>query len=211
MCIRRAQLLVLLFASLVGAYSALPARSSIYIDFESGLGQDGQPLGSKFAGVMFATTSGQDVLLADVSTGAYSVTSDNGSCYGLGQYFVAGNVAAYTEQSDPAVIRFTLGYASFVRFGYSSASAIYMDAFDSTGTLLDSVQGSANTKSLGGIGLAFLEVTHPGIACVQIHDTGSFWMIDNLSSDAPVPEPSSVSILGIGILGLATRRRGRIS
>lgn len=205
----QAKLLIIILATLVGACSAMPAFSSVYTDFESGIGHDGQPIGYLFPGVVFSTTSGQDVLFADVSTGAYSATSDSGNHYGLGQYFVGGNVAAYTEQSDPAVIRFTLGSASFVRFGYSSASTIYADAFDASGTLLDSAQGDANVKSSGGAGLVYLQLNHAGISYIQIHDTGSFWMMDNLSSDAPVPEPSSVLALMLGLAGLVVRRSRR--
>lgn len=207
MHIKRTLMQILLFAVLVGVCFATPAWSGMYIDFESGLGQDGQPLGSKFTGVTFTTASGYDVLFADTSTGAYNVTSDNGRHYGRGEYFIGGNAAAYTEQSDPTIIHFTLGHASIVRFGYSSASAISVNAFDDAGNLVDSVQGSSNVRSLGGTGLAFLQVVHPDIAYIQINDTGNFWMMDDLSSDAPVPEPSSVLAMGMGMMGLVIFRR----
>ena len=46
--------------------------------------------------------------------------------------------------------------------------------------------------------VGYLAVNRPGIAYVLLHDQGGYSTIDNLSTDAPVPEPVSIAALGTG-------------
>jgi hypothetical protein len=160
------------------------------------------------AGLTFTSASGEGVCLADIDSGWYSVTSDNGKVFEDGEYFVSGNVAAFIPSlGDTARITFTCGTASYFTIGYSSQFQFFVEAYDVAGSLLNSASGPANTKSLGGTGLSYLTVTHPDIAYVTLHDQGGYWMVDNITTDAPVPEPSSVVALLMGLGGLAASRR----
>ena len=188
---------------------AASAQASTQCDFENGLGQSGHAVGMSVPGFSFSTTLGHQVLFADANSGYYSVRSDNGEVFGTGEYFISDDVAAYiADPADRAKVSFAWSPASYFTVGYSSQLAFILEAYDSLGTLLDSETGAANTYSKGGTGLAYLTVSHPGIAYVVMHDQGGYWMIDNISTDA-VPEPSSVLMLLGGLSGLAVTLRRR--
>ena len=181
-------------------------------NFESGLGHNAEAIGSA-SGLVFSTISGGDMYYADINSGWYSVTSDapenHPKVYGDGQYFVSGDVAAYVaDPSDWAKISFDGGgKASYFKVGYSSLFNFTLLAYDAAGQLLDQDTGLANTKGQGGTGLRYLEVSCPDIAYVVLHDSGGFWMIDNIETDAPVPEPASLVVLAVGLAALMVRRR----
>jgi hypothetical protein len=165
-----------------------------------------------FPGLAFSTLLGDDVYFADINSGWYSVTSDNGKTYEDGNYFVSGDVAAYIQDlSDAAKIAFPYGTATYFTVGYSSEFPFNLEAYDGSNNLLASASGSANTKDQGGTSLSYLTVSHPNIAYVVLHDSGGYWMMDNLSTDALVPEPASAMIFAIGVAGLILGRRKRAS
>ena len=186
---------------LLGWPAAAPA--DIYYNFESGLGHNFEAIGTRISCLAFSTLSGKQMRYADINSGWYSVTSDNHKVYGDGEYFVSGDVAAYiTDLSDKAKVAFTIGPASYFTVGYSSEFPFTVEAYAASHQLLASVTRPANTKSKGGTGLTYLTVSRPGIAYVLLHDEGGYWMIDNISTDAPVPEPSGLLALGSGLAGL---------
>ena len=159
-------------------------------------------------GLLFTTLSGGEVCYADINSGWYSVNSDNGKVYEDGEYFISGDVAAYVRNlSEKAKIEFALGPASYFSVGYSSQHPLVLEGYNSGDQLLASVSGPANTKSQGGTGLSYLVVSHADMAYVVIHDEGGYWLMDNITTDAPVPEPGSLVGIGVGLAGLALRRR----
>lgn len=202
---------VLALAGAASAVVLLTAGPSLAAtcNFESGLGKDQQAIGSSHPGFVFSTTSGGSMRYADINSKAYSVTSNNGKTYEDGNYFVSGDVAAYCMNlTDQGKISFAGGPVDFFSIGYSSEYNFFADAYDSTGNLLASVSGDPNTKAHGGTGLGSLQINHSGMAYVVLHDHGGYWMIDNVSTDNPnVPEPASMSALGLGLIGLLFRRR----
>jgi hypothetical protein len=175
-------------------------------NFESGLGKNGQAIGTSEPGFTFTTSTGGSMRYADINSGWYSVTSDNGKVYEDGEYFLSGDVGAYCNNlADQGKVSFTSGLVDFFSVGYSSQYDFVMEAYDASGGLLTSVTGAANTKSQDGTGLSYLSVNHTGISYVVFHDHGGYWMIDNASTD--VPEPASMSVLCLGLAGLLWRRR----
>jgi len=186
------------------------ARADWSCNLESGRGRNFQPIRASIPGLLFSAPAGDDVYFADITSGWYDVTSDNGLVYENGEYFVSGYVGAYVlGLGDQAKISFALGPASRFTIGYSSQFPFVLEAYDGAGSLLTSAGGAANVRSQGGTGLAYLTVNHPGIAYVLLHDEGGYWMVDNITTDAPVPEPASIIALLVALGGLAASRRRR--
>jgi len=187
--------------------SVSPSIAGIYCDFESGLGRNGQAIRTDINGLSFSTTTGGDIYYADINTGNYSVTSDNGKAYEGGDYFMSGDVAAYVANvPDIGRISFQYGSASYLTLGYCAGFPLTLEAYDVQGTLLGSAFGSVNTKTSGGLAMGFLTVTGQSMSYVLLRGTGGYWLIDNISTDAPVPEPSSILAIGCGLAGLLAGR-----
>ncbi|MDO8588214.1 MAG: PEP-CTERM sorting domain-containing protein [Armatimonadota bacterium] len=204
--------LLLLAGLLFCVLGASSAFADISYNFESGLGHNAEAIGAT-SGLIFSVVGGGNVQFADINSGWYSVTSDNGKTYENGEYFLSGDVAGYVSNlSDRAKVSFEFGTASWFTVGYSSEYQFVLEAYDSSDGLLISTTGAANTKSLGGTGLAYLTVSHTDISYVVLHDQGGYWLMDNITTDAPsVPEPGSCAMLLSGLAGLALRRRRRTS
>lgn len=185
-----------------------PAFAVWSCGFESGLGHNNETIGTT-AGIDFGTTNGGGLRYADINSGCYRATSDNGKVNEDGEYFISGDVAAMAANPwERAKISFLNGTASFFSLGYSSQYEFFLEAYDMSGNLLATDSGPSWTKSQGANGLRYLTVSHTGIAYVMAHDDGGSWMIDNITTDAPVPEPSSlITLSAAGVLLLRTRRR----
>lgn len=201
---------VLLALSFVGT-----AQAGWFLDFEWGLGHDEEQVASGIPGLQFTTTGLYDWIYGDITTGAYNVTSDNGNVYGSANYFMSGNVYAWLgPEADVGRIDFLNNDGSWFTTGYCSISSFYLEAYDSNGNLLDSAVGAANTMTEGGTGLNYLSVYSPSnnISYVLLHDTGNYWLADNMSGDASgvnvpdIPEPATLVLLGMGLMGGAIAR-----
>ncbi len=194
---------------LLGGLGSAVSAQDLQCTFETSSLQNAATIGGSIAGLTFSSASGEGVCLADIRSHWYNATSDNGSVFETGEYFLSGNRAAFVPTpGDTAKITFTGGLASYFTVGYSSQFPFHLDAYDALGTLLASASGPRNTKSNGGTGLSYLTVNSPGIAYVTLHDQGGYWMIDNIETNAPVPEPSSLIALGALMAPmLALRRR----
>jgi len=89
----------------------------------------------------------------------------------------------------------------------TSGLPVYLNAFDSTGILI----GSATAVDTGPVGVALtLQVSTPGIHSVQFFGTngeGGSVAFDDLRFNTPVPEPATLSLLGLGSLVWLRKRR----
>lgn len=145
-----------------------------FIDFEDG--KDRDVIASSIEGMEFTTTNGYDWVYGDWRAYDY-----NGP-YPYGSYYSEGNFFAWLgEMQGTGVITFVDAYATFFKIYYSSESRLYLEAYNVNGDMLDTASGKGNLNT-GKLGK--LRVEAPGMAYVMIHDTGNFWLVDNLSTDA---------------------------
>jgi len=187
-----------------------------FLDFEEGFGFDGTPVASSIPGLQFTTTDGYDWIYADITTGIYNVTNNLGDVYGTGRYNMEGYVCTYLGTSQGSGrIDFLNQDGSYFTTGYSSASDFYLEAYDASNNLLAATSGPANTQWEGGTSLGYLTVSSASnnIAYVIVHDTGNYWIADNMRGDASgvpddeIPEPTTLLLLGAGLIGGGILRR----
>ena len=141
------------------------------MNFEDGV--DRQPIRSKIPGLQFTTTDGYDWIYGDWRTGGY-----NGP-YPNGMYFSNGNFFAWLgENQGTGRIDFTGATARSLSVWTSTYSGLTMDAYDINGTWL--ADSGWATNNLNTRQMTKLTVSAPNMAYVLIHDTGNYWLIDDL-------------------------------
>lgn len=214
---RKAVMVLLAVLMVAGAWSSASAWT---LNFEEGLGKNGTPVASSIPGLQFTTTDGFDWIYADVTTGGFNASSDNGNTYGAGQFWMEGNVSVFlgTTQGSGR-IDFLNQDGGFFSTGYCASSNFYLEAYDKNGVLLDSDQGGENLRygahDAGGMGFLSVSSGSNNIAYVLMHDTGNQWEVDHMSGNASgvpdqtagVPEPATMLLFGLGLVGGAIRKR----
>jgi hypothetical protein len=150
-----------------------------HMDFE--LGADGVVIQSTIPGAEFTTTSGLNWQYGDIRTAGYNVRP-----YGEATYETNGNFFAWLGTTgDIGRITFVGGAASYVSVLVSTDSGLYLTAYDAAGNEVDDAGFAPSNVSTGT--LTRMTVEGPNIAYVEIHDTGNFWIMDDLCTDAPSP------------------------
>lgn len=144
------------------------------------LGVDAAEISSTIPGLVFSTTLGLQWAYGDITTGGYNV-----GAYGDGSYSTNGDFFAWLGVAgDRGRVTFAGGNASYFSALVSSAG-LSIDAFDSAGNLLATSGRAPDDRGTGTMTRLTVEAT--GIAYVEIHDTGNFWIMDEICSDAPSP------------------------
>ena len=188
-----------------------------FLDFEWGLGHDFEQIQSGVPGLEFAS----DMFYADAANGAWNFYSED---LGIGwyeaNYYIGGYVGAHASSNGIGRINFTNGDGSYFRTGYTAGNTFYVEAYDASDNLLDVASGPANRRVTEGnmLGMGYLEVSSAmnNIAYVILHDGGYYWVSDNMSGDASgvydpsIPEPATMTLLGLGLLGLGAGLRKRM-
>ncbi len=147
------------------------------IDFEDGT--DGAVILSTIPGLQFTTTMGHHWIYGDKRVGYYNVYP-----YGERAYVCNGDFFAWLGvYGDQGRIDFTQGTASYFSVLTSTYSGIAIDAYDSEDNLI-ATSGWATDNLWTGT-FTRLTVKAPNMAYVIIHDTGNWWLIDDIVTDAP--------------------------
>lgn len=161
-----------------------------FLNFESGI--DGIQIESTIPSMEFTTTGTLNWVYGDIRTGYYNVYPYNDPAYETN-----GNFFAWLGTlGDQGRIDFLGGGASYCSVLVSTASGLTLDAYDSSGTkIADSGWADDNTRTRTFTRLTVEAPAGKTIAYVMVHDTGNFWLMDDLCTDAnkaviPVPTRS---------------------
>ncbi|VAX32327.1 hypothetical protein MNBD_NITROSPIRAE03-101 [hydrothermal vent metagenome] len=183
------------------------SASAFLIDFEDGV--NGAPV-TDIPGISFLDYNGYASLYADCSLGSYNCSDMNGS-YSYGGYYIYDNVGLWAGPNADAqgvIVDFTSNDGTWFSTGYSANSSFYVVAY-----LTDGSTVTASGGNNYGVGMDFLSVAASAgtyIDYVVLHDTGNYWVVDNMTGDASgvnVPEPGTMMLIGSGLIGLAFARR----
>lgn len=160
--------------------------NDVFIDFEEG--QEGIQVQNTFPGVRFSNTGGLDWLYADIRTGAYNAGNANGG-YKSDEYQINGNFFAWLgTQGDRGRIDFAGATASYFSALVSvSTSGLNLEAYDESGGVLDTVKVTDNLYTGGNRTTTLATLEAQGISYIEVFDTGNFWLIDDICTDAVSP------------------------
>lgn len=137
-------------------------------------------LGEIIPGVKFTTTAGQDWLIGRWSSGQYNGKYPNGA------YTSEGDAWAWLGPSQGAgVITFTQGLASYFSLFTSTIGGVTVDAYDQNGSLLITSGFASNNINTGTMDKLIISRPTPDIKSVRVHDSGNYWLVDALCTDAP--------------------------
>lgn len=162
----------------VGTPNACRNAGDGFMDFE--LGADAARISSTLPGLEFTTTGGLEWAYGDVRTGIYNVAPYNEAAYEAN-----GNFFAWLGTTgDIGRITFVGGDATYFSALVSSSSLIF-EAYDREGNFLADSGWAPDNRDTGTLSRVIVEA--PNIAYVEIHDSGNFWVVDDICTDAPSP------------------------
>jgi len=164
-----------------------------FIDFENGV--DSNPIRSTIPGLQFTTTQGYDWVYGDWRTDDYNGPFPDGKYYSNGNFF-----AWLGPNQGAGRIDFVNSCATYLQVWVSSLRGLTADAYYADGRLsaTASVGGNLDTGRM-----VRLRVDAPPGDCfsyVIFHDTGNYWLIDDLSTDAggvPATRPPVIILHGL--------------
>ena len=197
---------VMLLAVLVIS-GGVASASNFFLNFENGT--EGATV-TGIPGVTLEDFNGYNPLYGDSRTGGYNTHSDDLN-YGSGSYHHNGNFFVWAGPNADArgvKVDFTNNDGTWFKTGYSAYSEFFIDAYLTNGSVV-SVSGAANTGNPMGY-LTVNATTGLYIDYIVLHDTGNYWLVDDMSGDTSgvgVPEPTTTLLLGAGLMGLAWVRR----
>ncbi len=213
--------LIIYVALSIFLMTAVPVSADITLTFEEFVGYDvgqaGTPIGTFYSGLTFETLSpgASDWVGRDHNTGSYNTYSRDLHT-GYGGYDIYGNgfaTTALNTTGNGGKISFDNADASYFELMYSSYGTFYLTAYAANGMQLDQAIGVSNYGQ--GQGMDLLRVdwnSSDYIAYITVHDTGDFWLIDNLTTDAtdivitPVPGAVLLGFLGLSAAGIKLRK-----
>ena len=160
-----------------------------FIDFEDGA--DGAVIASTIPGVVFSTTFGIDWRYADKSTGHYNIHP-----YGEQSYEI-GNVGGWLGVTgDAGRIDFTEGTATYLSLLCSTYSGLVIEGYDADDNLIATsgwADDNLHTRTLTRLTIEAPQ-GGPGMKYVVMHDSGNYWIVDDIATDAPGIEPSHIPV-----------------
>jgi len=195
---------------------AIPGSASAwFLDFEAPYTVDGNPVVG-IPGISFVSYNGFNSIYGDSRTNLYNTYSDtyNTGWNGASYHHYGYNWLWAGPQASAAgvIVDFTNNDGTYFTTGYASSSTFVVTAYLTDATSV-STTGGGNLYSP----MSFLTVNATSgtfIDYVVLHDTGNYWLTDNMSGDATgvpeVPEPGTLVLFGaLAGLGFIVRKRRR--
>jgi hypothetical protein len=134
--------------------------------------------------VQFTTTAGFSWLVGDVAAGGYNGKFPNGAYTSHGTHWAWLGVNQGAGRID-----FVNGPASTFSLLASANTPVVLEAYDSSNTLLETTGSSGTNINTGA--MAELKITRAAadITHVVVHDSGNFFEVDDICTDAPGVNP----------------------
>lgn len=156
-----------------------------YIGFEDLADQTNLSSGA-IGGVQFTTTAGFSWLVGDFATNLYNGKYPNGSYTSHGTHWAWLGVNQGSGRID-----FVNGPATTFSLLASANTPVVLEAYDSAGTLLESTGGSGSNIDTGSMAELKIARANADIAYVVVHDSGNYFEVDDICTDAPGVNPPS--------------------
>ena len=194
-------LLSILCVSPALTYGQSP-NPTVRLTFEEFLGHDGAPLSTFYRGVTFVgSVTGSEWVARDATSRRYNVAAwdwlndrDSGLSWSNGDYWICEYVGATTSldySGNDGLIRFDKADATFVQMRYTSGTQLILDAYNALNQKIATSTGTPNRRTTEGnrAGPGILRVEAPAgqlIDHVIVHDSGNYWVVDEVETDATV-------------------------
>ena len=205
---------------LLTAGSAFADITMTFEEFRGG--PDATPISTYYQGISFESGAGGSEWVARLAeSNNYNVSSTSGAQWNAGTYWIDDYVSATTAlyySGNDGIISFDNKDATYVELHYAASGGLNLVAYNESGVVLDSDSGPSNLRYINGneSGPGTLRVVSATdyIAYVIVHDTGNYWTVDNITTDASgitvIPAPAAIllGMVGLGVVGWLKRRVG---
>jgi hypothetical protein len=178
------------------------SASALILDFEDLYTSSFQAIPNGYGGFNWNAATQIGVINADYHP-------DSGYDYGS----VSGDMAAFNYYGDTPSDIDLVGFGTFTFNGAWFTSAWYDQTISFGGYNNGSLLYTSSNYSINTTDPLWIALDWSGIDRLEINSTNYQWVMDNFTynESAPVPEPSTILLVGTGLLGIIGFGRKRLN